>query len=368
MTAAPVSIRFADKSLLPLARKVENAERLTFDDAMALSRSFDINALGAMANIVRERINGNHAWYNINRHINYSNICVAGCSFCAFGREPGQPGGWTYTLEEIYRKAQEECPPDCSELHIVGGLHPDLPLEYYEEMLSGLKQRLPHLHLKAFTATEIHHISLQSALPVRNVIRRLIAAGLGSLPGGGGEVFSDELRRKLAGNKADAATWLSVHRVAHEEGLKSNCTMLYGHIESWEDRVRHLMCLRELQDETSGFQAFIPLAFHPKNSRLSNLKGPGGMTDLMVMAISRLMLDNIPHIKAYWVMLGMKMAQVALSFGADDMDGTVVEETIFHMAGGETPQQMSVKDLEHMIREAGRVPVCRDSIYSHVPL
>ncbi len=360
-------IPILDPNLLSIKDKVEAQERLSFEDAMILAASNDLCALGMLASMVRERLNGNHCYYNINRHIDYSNVCVANCSFCAFSREPGEEGGWTYSLEEIFRKAEEECPAGCTELHIVGGLHPDLPLEYYEDMLRGLRERLPHLHLKAFTATELHHMAQLAGLPVRETIRRLTLAGLGSLPGGGGEVFEENLRKKLAGNKADAKTWLAVHRIAHEEGLKSNCTMLYGHLETWPDRIRHMIALRELQDETCGFQAFIPLAFHPKNSQLSHLKGPSGLTDLKVMAISRLMLDSIPHIKAYWVMLGMKMAQVALAFGADDLDGTVVEETIFHMAGGETPQQLGVADIERMIREAGRIPVQRDTLYQPIP-
>lgn len=365
MTSA-THLRISDSSLNAIQEKVMAEERLSFDDAMTLSVSNDLCGLGTLANAVRERLNGKKVFYNINRHINYSNVCVASCAFCAFSREKGQDGAWTYSLEEIFRKAVEECPEGCGELHIVGGLHPDLAIDYYEKMLRGLKQRLPHLHLKAFTATEIHHFALMNNLPAREVIQRLKQAGLGSLPGGGGEVFSDELRRKLAGKKADAQTWLNVHRLAHEEGLKSNATMLYGHLETWEDRISHLIQLRELQDDTHGFQAFIPLAFHPKNSRISHLPGPSGITDLKVTAISRLVLDNIPHIKAYWVMLGLKMAQLSLAFGADDMDGTVVEETIFHMAGGQSPQEMSVKELERLIIETGRVPVLRDSLYQAI--
>lgn len=366
MTArsAPAGVPgLADRSLEQIRGKVMEGKRISADDALVLSRSNDLCALGALAEVARRRWNGNRAYYNINRHINYSNVCVAGCAFCAFSRKDGEEGAWTYSLEEIFAKAGEACPSGCTELHIVGGLHPQLPLAYYVEMLRGLRRRYPMLHLKAFTATEIHHIAALSGTSAREVIRQLKAAGLGSLPGGGGEVFNAELRRQVAGNKADAEQWLDVHRTAHEEGLKSTATMLYGHLESWEDRIAHMARLRELQDETGGFQAFVPLAFHPKNSRLSHLKGPSGLTDLKVMAISRLMLDNFPHLKAYWVMLGTKAAQVALAFGADDLDGTVVEETIVHMAGANSPQQMRVGQIERLIREAGREPVLRDSLY-----
>jgi len=359
-------ILVSDPFLKPIRDKVLAAQRLSREDGLVLAQTPDALGLGALANHVRERLHADKAFYNINRHINYSNVCIAGCSFCAFSRKPGEEGGWTYSLEEIFRKAAEECPPGCAELHIVGGLHPDLPFQYFLDMLAGLRQRFPRLHLKAFTAVELAHFSQISGLDVREVIRQLKAHGLGSLPGGGAEVFHEDLRKRIAGRKADAQNWLNIHRIAHEEGLKSNATMLYGHLETWDERIEHMERLRDLQDETGGFQAFIPLAFHPENSPLGHLPGPSGLTDLRVMALSRLMLDNFAHIKAYWVTLGIKMAQLALSFGADDLDGTVTEETIHHMAGASSPQALRARDLENLIREAGRRPALRDTLYNEL--
>ncbi|MCX7013724.1 MAG: aminofutalosine synthase MqnE [Candidatus Sumerlaeota bacterium] len=362
----PVPLPIFDPALAPIRDKVLAGERLLHAEGLVLSQTPDLFGLGALANHVRERRNGDKAFFNINRHINYSNVCVAGCEFCAFSRRPGEDGGWTHTLDEIFRKAAEECPPGCAELHVVGGLHPDLPFQYYLDMLAGLRARFPHLHLKAFSAVEIDHLARLSGLGVRDTIRRLKESGLGSLPGGGAEIFSEPLRQRICGHKADARAWLEVHRIAHEEELKSNATMLYGHLESWDERIDHLERLRALQDQTGGFQAFIPLPFQTENLRIQGLKGPSGLTDLRVMAVSRLLLDNFPHIKAYWVMLGLKTAQVALWFGADDLDGTVVEEAIGHMAGASTPQALTLADLERLIVEAGRRPVLRDTLYNEI--
>ncbi|MEN6627429.1 MAG: aminofutalosine synthase MqnE [Candidatus Sumerlaeia bacterium] len=358
---------FGDPALATVAGKIAAGERLGRADGLALFQSPDLLGVGWLANRVRERLHGNKTFYNINRHINYSNICVASCPICSFGRRPGEKDGqWEYSLDEIFAKAEADLPADATEIHIVGGLHPNLPFEYYTGMLRGLRARFPRLHLKAFTAVEIAHFSRLFGMSVEEILKRLIEAGLDSLPGGGGEILNEAVRKKIAGNKIDGATWLGVHRAAHRLGVPTNCTMLYGHVESAADRVDHLLALRGLQDETGGFQAFVALAFHPANNRMSNLPAPTGATDLRTIAAARLLLDNIPHIKAYWVMLGLKTAQLAQHFGANDLDGTVVEETITHMAGGATPQAMGVAELERLIRDAGRIPAQRDSRYREV--
>lgn len=354
---------FFDPALERIADKLRAGERLTHDDGLLLFGTSDLLGLGWLANSVRERLHGAKAFFNINRHINYTNVCVNHCAFCSFSRDRGQDGAWEYSLDEIFEKALRDLPPGGDELHIVGGCHPDLTIEFFEEMLRGLKARLPQVHLKAFTAVEIAHIASRSGLSVRETLTRLAAAGLGSMPGGGAEVFSPRIRKKLCPQKIDADSWLEIHRTAHQLGLKSNCTMLYGHVETVEERIDHLLRLRALQDETGGFQAFVALSFQPHGHELEKIPAPTGVTDLKVIAASRLLLDNIPHIKAYWVMLGMKMAQVALHFGADDLDGTVVEETISHMAGATSPQALRVRELRRMIEEAGRVPVQRDTLY-----
>lgn len=369
--SAPITLArpwggFTDPLLDGVAAKLDRAERLSREDGLALFQSPDLLGVGWLANRMRERFHGNKTFFNINRHINYSNICVNHCRFCSFSREKGVEGAWEYSLDQIFEMAVRDLPPGGTELHIVGGLNPDLPLDYYLGMLRGLKARLPLVHLKCFTAVEIAHLAKISGLSVRQILEQLIEAGLGSLPGGGAEVLNPTSRKLVCGEKLSGEDWLDVHRTAHTLGLKSNCSLLYGHVETVEDRVDHLIQLRALQDETGGFQAFIPLAFHPKASRLEHLPAPTGVTDLRVIAVSRLMLDNIPHIKAYWVMLGMKLAQVAQHFGADDLDGTVVEETITHMAGAQTPQALSLMDLQRMIREAGCIPTQRDTLYREV--
>jgi aminodeoxyfutalosine synthase len=355
---------FQDSFLEDVAVRLETGERLGREDGLRLFQTSDVLGLGWLANRERERRHGLKTFYNVNRHINYSNICVTACKFCAFARRPKEKEGqWEYSLEEIFEKAVGELPPGGDEIHIVGGLHPDLPFEYYEAMLRGLKERLPHVHLKAFTAVEIGHFAKRFKMSFEEVLTRLIAAGLGSLPGGGAEVLVPGSRKLIANGKLDGEGWLEVHRTAHRLGLRTNCTLLYGHVESIEDRIDHMLLLRDLQDETGGFQVFIPLAFHPKFSHMQDVPAPTGLTDLKVIAVGRLMLDNIDNIKAYWIMMGVKMAQVAQHWGANDLDGTVVEETIYHMAGAETPQCLSEKELQKLILEAGRTPVRRDTLY-----
>lgn len=359
---------FMDPRLEPIHARVEAGERLTREDGLALFRTHDLLGLGWIANRVRERLHGNKTYYNINRHINYSNVCVNHCKFCAFARRPHEKDGqWTYSLEQIFEKAVRDMPPGGDELHIVGGLHPDLPYDYYIQMLRGLRERLPQVHLKAFTAVEIAHlVKISGGKKVPQVLEELREAGLGSLPGGGAEVLTANSRALIAGDKLTGKGWLNIHRTAHKLGIPTNSTMLYGHVETIEDRIDHMLLLRELQDETGGFQVFIPLAFHPRFSHMQELPAPSGVTDLKTIAVARLMLDNFRNIKAYWIMLGVKTAQVAQSFGANDIDGTVVEETIYHMAGAETPQSLSVREIKGLIREAGRVPVRRSTVYEEL--
>ncbi|MBI4466105.1 MAG: aminofutalosine synthase MqnE [Acidobacteria bacterium] len=355
-----------DKRLEPVAEKVQAGERLSFEDGVALYHSNDLLALGWLANHVREQKHGNLCYYNINRHINPTNTCVAHCRLCAFGRDANAPGAYTMALEEVLRTAATGYDEAVTEFHIVGGLHPDLPFEYYLDLLRGLKERFPHVHLKAFTMVEIHYLSRISKLPVRDVLLKLKEAGLGSLPGGGAEIFHPRVRKVICDHKTSGQMWLQVARNAHELGLHSNATMLYGHIETAEERVDHLLQLRALQDETRGFVCFIPLAFHPDNTALSHLPKTTGFLDLKNIAISRLLLDNFPHIKAYWIMLTPPIAQVGLRFGADDIDGTVIEEKIYHDAGAKTAQALRRSELLRLIHEAGRDPVERDTLYRPV--
>ena len=341
-------------------------ERLSFDDAVTLYRSPDILALGWLANHVRERMHGNLTYFNVNRHINPTNVCVAACRLCAFGRKKDAPGAYTMALDEAFASAASGYSEAVTEFHIVGGLHPDLPFQYYLDLISGLKERFPQVHLKALTMVEIAFLAKRAKLTIEETLRQLKNAGLDSLPGGGAEIFHERVRRVICDHKIDGDQWLDTARTAHKIGLKSNATMLYGHVENEEDRADHLVRLRELQDETHGFQTFIPLAFHPANTPLQHLFTTTGMLDLKQIAIGRLVLDNFPHVKAYWQMLGPKIAQIALRFGADDIDGTVVEEKIYHDAGATTPQGMRRSELERLIREAGREPVERDTMYRPV--
>jgi aminodeoxyfutalosine synthase len=352
-----------DPALKPLYEKVEAGVRLDQDDGCKLFHSPDLLGIGALAQLVRTRLHGRKAFYIYNQHINYSNICVNGCKFCAFGRKAGEPGAYEFSLEEIFAKVDDRLHEPITEIHIVGGCHPDLPFSYYLEMLWGIKQLRPDVHLQAFTAVEIAHLAEKAGLTVTETLTALKEAGLGSLPGGGAEVFSPRVRQSLCPDKLSPGGWLEVAQTAHRLGLNTNATMLYGHMETVEERVDHLLKLRAAQDETGGFLAFIPLAFHPQNTGLADLAGPSAIDDLKTLAISRLLLDNIPHIKAFWVMLGPKMAQVSLCFGVDDIDGTVMEERITHMAGAQTPQGLTRTQLLALIREAGCEPVERDTLY-----
>ena len=365
----PEQFHLDDIQLQAIAEKVLAGERLTFEDGVTLYRSHDILAIGWLANHVREKGHGKRTYFNVNRHINPTNVCVASCKLCAFGRKPDAPGAYTMALEEAFRIAGENWTEAVTEFHIVGGLHPDLPFEYYVDLLRGLKQRFPSVHLKAFTAVEIGYYAQITQLPIREILVRLKDAGLGSLPGGGAEIFAPAVRRVICDHKIGAHAWLKIHRTAHELGLHSNATMLYGHIESAEDRVDHLLQLRGLQDETRGFLTFIPLAFHTPNTELGKLvehDETTGFMDLKNVAVARLLLDNFPHIKAYWVMMTPRVAQVALKFGADDLDGTVVEEKIYHDAGATTPQAMTRQQIIRLIREAGHEPFERDTLYRPV--
>lgn len=353
-------------SIYNILQKVKDGERLSYDDGVRLFKSNDILHTGYIANIVRERKNGNKAYYIINRHINYSNICKNRCKFCAFSRDKGESGSYAMEMEEILDKAVIAEEEGATEIHIVGGLHPELLFDFYVKMLSEIHERCPDLHIQAFTAVEIEHLSQIARLSVRQTLKELKEAGLGSLPGGGAEVFSPYIREQLCPEKLSGDGWLQVMREAHNLGLRSNATMLYGHIETPEDITNHLIKLRELQDETGGFMSFIPLVFHPKNTELSNRSGTTAMLDLKVISISRLMLDNFDHIKAFWIMLGIKLSQVSLNFGVDDIDGTVKEEKITHAAGAETPESLTVQEIIKLIEEAGREPVERDTLYNKV--
>jgi aminodeoxyfutalosine synthase len=355
-----------DAAVQLIAGKVFARERLSLEDAVNLYRSPDILAIGWLANHVRERLHGNVAYFNVNRHINPTNVCVAACRLCAFGRKKDAPGAYTMALEEAFQTAASGYSEAITEFHIVGGLHPDLPFQYYLDLISGLKERFPQVHLKALTMVEIAFLAKRGKLSIEETLRQLKNAGLDSLPGGGAEIFNERVRRVICDHKIDGEQWLDTARTAHKIGLKSNATMLYGHIENDEDRADHLLRLRALQDETHGFQTFIPLAFHPANTPLQHLFVTTGMLDIKQIAISRLVLDNFPHIKAYWQMLSPKIAQISLRFGADDIDGTVVEEKIYHDAGATTPQGLVRKELERLIREAGREPIERDTMYRPV--
>jgi len=355
-----------DSRLRSIHDKVMAQERLSSDDALALYRSGDILAVGWLANHVRERLHGDTAYFNVNRHINYTNVCVAACRLCAFGRKKSVPGAYTMALEQVFETAASGYTEAITEFHIVGGLHPELPFQYYIDLIAGLKERFPQVHLKAFTMVEISFFAKIGKMTPREVLIKFKNAGLDSMPGGGAEIFSDRIRHIICDHKIDGDQWLEIARTAHEVGLKSNATMLYGHVENDEDRVDHLLKLRALQDETHGFQTFIPLAFHPENTPLQHLSTTTGMADLKQIAIGRLVLDNFPHIKSYWQMVTPKMAQITLRFGADDIDGTVVEEKIYHDAGATTPQGLRRQDLIRLITEAGRVPFERDTLYRPV--
>jgi len=359
--------RWIERSeLRDTAAKVLAGRRLDEEDCLRLFRSQDLTTIGWLANHVRENKHGNAAYYILNRHINYSNICILDCDFCAFYRRRRDAGAYEYNLPQMIEKAREALKLGITEIHIVGGLHPSFKWEYYVEMLRELKRLDPRLHLKAFTAIEIMHLSWVGKRSIPATLAALREAGLGSLTGGGAEIFDPAVRKVICHAKESAEEWLDVHRTWHKMGGRSTCTMLIGHVETAEHRVDHLRRLRQLQDETGGFTAFVPLAFHPANTKLAHLPGPSGADLLKTLAIARLYLDNVDHIKAYWILMGLKLAQVALSYGVDDLDGTVIEEKIYHMAGAQTPQELARAELVRAIREAGREPVQRDSLYRPV--
>lgn len=356
-----------DPKLKSIQEKVESGERLSLEDGVLMyDPEIPVNDLGQLANIVRERINGNAAYYNINTHLNATNICVYRCIFCAFRSDLRSDKGYVMSDEQVLQRGKEAVENGCTELHVVGGLHHQRKFEWYLNMIQILHDAYPKLHLKGWTAVEINWFEFLTKLPTSEILQRLKDAGLGSMPGGGAEIFHPEVRDKICEHKADGTNWIHIHRTAHNLGIRTNCTMLYGHVEEAFHRIDHLIRLRELQDETGGFQTFVPLAFHPENTGLSHIKKPSALMDLRTMAVSRLMLDNIPHMKAYWIMLGIGTAQTALSYGADDLDGTVRHELIYHDAGATTPEFLSVERLCELIKEAGREPIERDTLYRRV--
>jgi aminodeoxyfutalosine synthase len=361
-----MGISIEDRRLGPILDKVNSGARLDRGDGIALYRTSDLLALGYMANLVRERLHGNLTYFNVNRHINPTDVCVASCRLCAFGKRAKDPRAYTLSLEQVWETAGRGWTGAVTEFHIVGGLHPELTLDWYCEMLRGLKARFPQVHLKAFTMVEIAYLARRTRVSTREVLQRLKDAGVESLPGGGAEIFSERVRRIICDHKITGGEWIEVARTAHRMGLKSNCTMLYGHLENEEDRVDHLLELRALQDETGGLVAFVPLAFHPGNTPLAHVPSTTGFADLKNVAVGRLLLDNVPHVKAYWVMMTPRIAQVAQRFGADDIDGTVVEEKIYHDAGATTSQSLRRAELLRLIREAGREPLERDTLYRPV--
>jgi len=349
--------------------KVEAGERLSFDEGLFLEEQVDLFTLGDLANMIRERKNGNAAYYNVNTHLNATNVCVYRCVFCAFRADLKSEKGYVMSDEQILHRAGEAQDRGATELHIVGGLHHQMPYEWYLNVVRIIHQNYPRLHLKAYTAVEWDWFARLTGRPTKDILAEFKDAGLGSLPGGGAEIFHPEVRDIICEHKADTDAWLRIHREAHQLGLRSNATMLYGHIEKPPHRIDHLCKLRELQDETGGFQTLIPLAFHPDNTKLGidrKIQKASAIMDLRMIAISRLMLDNFQHIKAYWIMLGIPTAQLALSFGADDIDGTVVHEKIYHDAGSDSPQELTVAELRRLIEEAGRVPIERDTLYNEV--
>jgi aminodeoxyfutalosine synthase len=359
-------LKITDARLEPIAQKVLAGERLTAEDGLALFRSHDLLSVGWLANHVREQRHGDICYFNVNRHINPTNICVAHCKLCAFGRSPDAHGAYAMSFDEIFARGAQGVAEGATEFHIVGGLHPDLPFDYYLDLIRGLKQRFPHVHLKAFTMVEVHYYARIAKLSIHDTLVKMKEAGVDSLPGGGAEIFHPRVRRIICDHKVSGTMWLSIARQAHEIGLHSNATMLFGHVETLEERVDHLVRLREAQDKSRGFVTFIPLEFHPANTALAHIPKPTGFDALKTIAVSRLMLDNFDHVKAYWIMLTPRIAQIALRFGADDIDGTVVEEKIYHDAGATTPEHLTRETLEKLIRAAGRVPVERDTLYNRV--
>src|ERR1700720_2507600 len=355
------------RELKPIAEKIEAGSRISESDALTLYRSNDLNALGMLANVVRERKNGNFATYIHNRYINYSNICVLSCQFCAFAAKKRDAHAFEHAASEIIQAVREALPLGITEVHMVGGLHPTLKKEWYLDLLRRLRALDPQLHIKAFTAIEVRHLAQRVfKMPIRDTLETLREAGLGSITGGGAEIFDPVVRDQICRGKETAAEWLDVHRTWHSMGGRSTCTMLYGQIETLAHRADHLRQLRQLQDETGGFTGFVPFAFEPQTTILAHIKPASAIEQLRNLAVSRIYLDNIDHLTAYWVSMGLPLAQVSLSYGVDDLHGTIMEEKIFHMAGATTPQEQTVATLQHVIREAGREPVQRDSYYRHV--
>lgn len=346
-----------------IAERVFAGERLSRGDGVRLYGA-DLHAVGALANWVRERKHGDLTYFNVNQHVNYTNVCNKLCRFCAFQRLPGQEGAYVMKPDEVAEKIRAQLDEPVTEVHMVAGIYPKLPYEYYLDILRAVKEVRPGIHIKAFTMIELMQIARRAKKPLAEVLPELVEAGLGSCPGGGAEVFADRVRDEGYDKKNTGDEWIDTARTVHQAGLHSNCTMLHGHIETVEERVDHLDRLRLLQDETGGFQTYIPLSFHPDNTEWSHLPGPTALEELREIAVSRLLLDNIPHIKAYWIMLSIPVAQMALAYGADDVDGTVVEEKIYHEAGATTPQKVLRAELVQWIRDAGRIPVERDTIYN----
>jgi aminodeoxyfutalosine synthase len=362
-----MNYRLIPDALRPIAEKIETQERVSEAEAVVLYQSRDLNAIGMMANMVRERKNGNYASYIHNRYINYSNICILSCQFCAFAAKKRDPHAFEYAIDEIVRVVREALPLGITEVHMVGGLHPTLRKEWYLDLLRELRALDPGLHIKAFTAIEVRHLAQRIfRVSIREMLELLREHGLGSITGGGAEIFDPGVRDTICRGKETAEEWLEVHRTWHKMGGRSTCTMLYGHIETLQHRVDHLSKLRRLQDETGGFTGFVPFAFEPQTTVLAHIKPATAIEQLRNLAVSRIYLDNIDHLTAYWVSIGLPLAQVSLNYGVDDLHGTILEEKIFHMAGATTPQQQTVAALEHAIREAGREPVQRDSYYRHV--
>ena len=359
--------RLAEGGLEDIASKLDAGARLSLDDGVQLLACPDLFAIGWLANRERERRHGDDTFFNHNLRLEATNVCVASCLFCSFARlQPGDTGAYTMSLEQAWDKLRERGDQALTEVHVVNGLHPDLPFDYYTELLRGFKKIRPDIHLKCFTAVEIAFFADLYGKTDEQVLRALVDAGLDSLPGGGAEVFSDRVRRKICHDKCGTARWLDIHRTAHRLGMRSNVTMLYGHIETPTERIDHMLQARALQDETGGLQAFIPLAFHPDNNQMKKLPPPTAADSLRVHAVARLMLDNIPHLKAFWIATGLEVAQTSLWFGVDDLDGTVQEERIYHMAGAQTPEAMTPQQISTLIRDAGRHPVERDTLYNVV--
>ncbi len=352
--------------LFDIYEKVQAGQRISAEDGMRLFDSNDIVAIGKIADARRVRINGRNAYFTMNQHINPTNVCRNDCLFCAFYRKDGEEGAYRMSLQTIRHKVEERLAENIREIHIVGGLDEQLPYQYYIDVVRTVKEIRPEVNIKAYTAVEIAFLSEISGKSWAEVLDDLIAAGLNTMPGGGAEVFSPRVMRKLFMDKLTAAQWIEIHHIAHSKGIRTNATMLYGHIETNRERIDHLIQLREAQDISGGFLTFIPLAFHPENTRMHKLPLATGFTDLKMISISRIMLDNFPHIKAYWVMLGVNIAQIALSFGADDIDGSVVEERIYHMAGSKSAQMMTKKQMQNLISETGHIPVERDALYNEI--